>query len=114
MVDMICIVCPVGCHLQIDIENGYNVTGNQCPRGEVYGKEELISPKRVVTSTVKIKNGMYKRVPVKTTCAIPKNKLEECIELLKGIELISPVKMGDVIIENIFETGADLVVTRDM
>ena len=63
--EMICIVCPVGCHISVNTET-YEVKGNSCPRGEVYGKEELTAPKRVVTSTVKIKNALDKRCPVKT------------------------------------------------
>ena len=43
--EMICIVCPVGCHISVNTET-YEVKGNSCPRGEVYGKEELIAPKR--------------------------------------------------------------------
>lgn len=114
MVDLICIVCPVGCHMEVDVENGYKVTGNACPRGEVYGKEELIAPKRVVTSTVIIEGGIHKRVPIKTSIAIPKEKVFECMELLKDIQLKSPVKVGDVVLKNIFGTEADIVVTRDM
>lgn len=114
MVEMICIVCPIGCHLQVEIENDYKVTGNACPRGEVYGKEELIAPKRVVTSTVRIEGGIHKRVPVKTTEAIPKERVFDCMDLLKDIQLKSPVRVGEVILENLFGTGVNLVVTRDM
>ena len=69
--EMICIVCPVGCHISVNTET-YEVKGNACPRGAVYGKEELTAPKRVVTSTVKIKNALDKRCPVKTEKSIPK------------------------------------------
>ena len=54
MKELICIVCPNGCHLKVDEENGYNVTGNKCERGAEYGKAELLHPVRVVTSTVRI------------------------------------------------------------
>lgn len=114
MVEMICIVCPIGCHISVDVENDYKVTGNACPRGEVYGKEELIAPKRVVTSTVRIEGGIHNRVPVKTTEGIPKEKVFDCMELLKDIQLKSPVKMGEVILEDLFGTGINIVVTRDM
>ena len=53
MKELICIVCPQGCHLKVDEENGCAVTGNSCPRGAEYGKAELTHPTRVVTSTVK-------------------------------------------------------------
>ncbi|MGL4687397.1 MAG: DUF1667 domain-containing protein [Fusobacteriaceae bacterium] len=114
MKNLICIVCPIGCHLSVDIENDYKVTGHTCPRGEKYGKEELLTPKRVVTSTVKIKGALYERIPVKTNSAIPKEKINQCMELLNGVELTSPIKMGDVVIENIFNLGINIVATRDM
>ncbi|MFA6708830.1 MAG: DUF1667 domain-containing protein [Fusobacterium sp.] len=111
--EMICIVCPIGCHLSIDTES-LQVTGNNCPRGEVYAKEELTAPKRVITSTVKIKGGIYKRVPVKTDGSIPKDFNFKCMKELDKIELVSPVKVGDIVIENLLDTGVNVVVCRDM
>ena len=111
--NMICIVCPMGCHLTVDTET-FEVTGNTCPRGEKYGKEELTAPKRVITSTVRIKGGIHNRVSVKTSDAIPKELNFKCMELLKDVELVSPVKRGDVVIKNVLNTGVDVVVTRDM
>ena len=67
MKELICIVCPKGCHLKVDEENGYAVTGNSCPRGAEYGKKELVNPTRVITSTVKVEGGALRRVSVKTT-----------------------------------------------
>ena len=52
---LICIVCPMGCHLDVDVEDDYAVTGNQCKRGIAYAKKELTNPTRTITSTVKIK-----------------------------------------------------------
>ncbi len=54
MKELICIVCPRGCHLTVDENNGYAVTGNSCKRGEIYGKAEVTNPVRVVTSTVAV------------------------------------------------------------
>ena len=71
MKELICIVCPKGCHLKVDEENGYAVTGNSCPRGAEYGKNELSNPTRMLTSTVCIEGGIYPRLPVKTSQAIP-------------------------------------------
>ena len=51
--EVICICCPCGCHLQVDPENDYNVTGNACPNGAAYGREELTHPTRILTSTVR-------------------------------------------------------------
>ena len=72
MKELICIVCPKGCHLKVDETNDYKVTGNGCPRGEEYGKIELTHPTRVVTSTVQCSGGAHPRCPVKTSAPIPK------------------------------------------
>lgn len=111
--EMICIVCPMGCHLSVDTDT-LAVTGNTCPRGEKYAKEELTCPKRVITSTVKISGGIHKRVPVKTNDSIPKELNFKCMELLNNVELVSPVKRGDVVIKDVLGTGVDVVVCRDM
>lgn len=112
--ELICIVCPKGCHLKVDTDNDYKVTGNQCPRGIDYGVIELTKPTRVITSTIKIKGGIHKRVPVKTAGAIPKNLNFECMKLINSLEVESPVKVGQVLLKNILNTNIDLVITRDM
>ena len=72
MTSIICITCPKGCRLSVDEENGYKVTGNGCPRGEIYGKNELQHPVRVITSTVRIEGAAVPRLPVKTDKPLPK------------------------------------------
>ncbi|MCI6152698.1 DUF1667 domain-containing protein [Fusobacterium perfoetens] len=111
--EMICIVCPMGCHLTIDTDT-LDVTGNTCPRGAEYAKEELVAPKRVITSTVRITGGLHHRLPVKTNGAIPKDLNFKCMEELAKVELKSPVKVGDVVIKNVLNTGVDVVACRDM
>ena len=54
MKELICIVCPKGCHLKVDEENGCAVAGNSCPRGEEYGRNEILHPVRVLTSVVRM------------------------------------------------------------
>ena len=114
MKELICIVCPKGCHLTVDEENGYAVSGNNCPRGEEYGKNEVIAPKRTITSTVKVRGGLYPRLPVKTDKPIPKELIFEAMKLLDAVELTAPVKVGDVVIENVLGTGASFIATRNM
>lgn len=112
--EIICIVCPRGCHLKVDPENDYEVTGNACPRGISYGKAELKNPTRVITSTVKIKGAGLTRCPVKTDQAVPKTKMWEIMQLINSVTLEAPVKTGDIIIERILDTEANLVVCRDI
>lgn len=114
MKELICIVCPNGCHLKVDEENGYAVTGNKCDRGIDYGKAELINPVRVVTSTVKLKSGTSCRLPVKTNLPIPKSKIFDIMELLNDITVTAPVRTGDILLENILDTGASLVACKSV
>ena len=114
MKELICIVCPQGCHLKVDEENGCAVTGNSCPRGAEYGRAELTHPTRVVTSTVKCTGGLYPRCPVKTDRAIPKEQMFRVREALEAVTLSAPVAVGDVVVENVCGTGANIVATRSM
>jgi CxxC motif-containing protein len=108
--ELICITCPTGCHLEVDKD--LNVTGHTCARGEVYGKQEVANPKRVITSTAIARGGALTRVPVKTDTTIPKEKIFDAMKLLEGLEVKSPVKIGDVVVKNLVGTGANFVATR--
>jgi len=111
--EMICIVCPVGCHLEVN-EETLEVTGNRCPRGAVYGKKELTNPTRMLTSTVKTNARLQNRVSVKTSDEIPKGKIFEIMEALNQIEAKVPVKIGDVLHHNILDTGIDIIATTTL
>jgi len=114
MTNVICIVCPKGCHLTVDENNDFAVTGFGCQRGVDYGKKELQSPTRVITSTVKVQGGIHKRCPVKTASDIPKGMIHDAMALLDTVELQAPVKVGDVVIPDILGTGVAWVATRNM
>lgn len=114
MKNLICIVCPKGCHLQVDEDNGYAVTGNSCPRGAEYGKTELLHPTRVLTSTVRVDGGLHRRLPVKTTAPIPRELLFQAMEALNGVTLTAPVTVGQVVLHDLLGTGVDVVATREM
>ncbi len=92
--EVICICCPCGCHLQVDPENDYNVTGNACPNGAAYGREELTHPTRILTSTVRAEGGLYPRCPVKTAQAVPKEKMTEVMAALDRVTCTHPSAPG--------------------
>ena len=112
MKELICIVCPRGCHLKVDEACGYTVTGNGCPRGEAYGKRELTHPTRVITSTVRCTGGAYPRCPVKTSAPVPKERIFDVVAALDGITVEAPVRLGQVVVKDVCGTGADFVSTR--
>lgn len=111
--ELICIGCPMGCPLTVEMENGevLSVTGNTCPNGDKYARKEVTDPRRTVTSTVKVVGGEYRVVPVKTATDIPKNKIFDCMAQINTVEVVAPVKTGDVIIEDVCGTGVSLVAT---
>ncbi|MBF4691819.1 DUF1667 domain-containing protein [Fusibacter ferrireducens] len=112
---LICIVCPLGCHLTVTIEDSkMKVFGNKCSRGEAYAKKELTAPTRMLTTTIKIKNAMLDRLPVKTEMPIPKEKIFPCMSILNKVIVEAPVKRGDVVVENILDTGVNIVATRTL
>ena len=115
-VNLICIGCPLGCPLTVEMEGNEvkSVAGNTCPRGDAYAKKELTNPTRIVTSTVRVAGGKLAMVSVKTESDIPKGKIFDCVKALKDIEVKAPVKIGDVIVENVAGTGVNIIATKNV
>lgn len=114
MTNLICITCPKGCHLTVDEENGCAVSGNACPRGADYGKNELLHPVRVVTSTVRIVGAALPRLPVKTDRPLPKGKVFDCMALIADLTVSAPVAAGTVLASRILGTDVNLVSTKSL
>ncbi len=113
MKELICIVCPKGCHLRVE-ESDWSVSGNQCARGEAYGRKELQNPTRVLTSTVRIEGAIYPRLPVKTDRDVPKPLLFDIMRALDGVTLTAPVRRGDIVLADVCGSGANIVASRDL
>ena len=131
MQEMICITCPLGCHLAIERTSTaeISVTGNRCSRGEAYAREELLSPKRVVTTTCAIagirgavpagaaaESSLYlpRRIPVRTRSPFPKERVPELLALLVRTELSLPLCRGDIVLADALGTGVDVIAARSM
>ena len=115
VIELTCISCPLGCPLRVETdENGQvvSVTGNTCKRGEIYGRKEVTAPERVITSTVKVEGGTAPLVPVRTKTEIPKGQIWECMAAIRKATVKAPVKLGDVVIPNVAETGVDVVAAK--
>lgn len=112
---MICINCPKGCELDVEkAEDGsVTVAGHSCPRGDVYGRSEILNPTRMVTGLVRIA-GMRKPLPVKTRSAVPKNKIDAVLFAMHQATVQLPVAIGDVVIPDVASTGIDIVATANM
>ncbi|MCI9080927.1 MAG: DUF1667 domain-containing protein [Lachnospiraceae bacterium] len=114
--ELTCIGCPLGCLLKVETDQGqvHKVTGNTCKRGETYARKEVVNPTRIVTSSVLVEGGNQRVVSVKTREDIPKEKIFEVIEALRGVKVQAPVHIGDVVVSNAADTGVDVVATRNV
>ena len=109
-----CIVCPKGCQLTVELEGKEikSITGHTCRRGEDYAKAECTAPRRTLTTTAPVMGGGV--VPVKTDATVPKELLFKCMELINKAYVPADAEVGYVVIENILDTGANVVTTRNV
>jgi len=113
--NLICIVCPVGCRLKVTKTlDELKIDGNLCDRGITYAHEEITNPLRMVCTTAKIKGGIHSVIPVRTDKPIPDKYKLDVVKEINKIVLTAPVKMGDVVIYDLFGTGVNMIVGRDM
>lgn len=108
-----CIECPIGCEIEVTLENGkpVSVKGNTCPRGKLYAENEVVCPKRVITSTIRLQDG--RMLPVKMDKPVKKSEMFRIMETINKTTAAAPVKIGDVLVENISDE-ANLVATDNV
>lgn len=115
MRELTCIGCPLGCSLRVFEQDGaLRVEGNTCPRGAAYAKNEILCPKRTVTSTVTVRGGTVNRLSVRTQTDIPKEKIFACMEEIKAVTVNAPIEIGDMILPDVAGTGVALIATKNV
>lgn len=114
--EMVCITCPIGCGITVTLEDGVviAVEGNTCKKGAAYAENECVHPLRSLTTTVAVLGGDHPVVPVKSGEPVPKPLLLACMDIINHIHVVAPVHIGDVIIEDILNTGVNIVATNDV
>lgn len=109
--ELICINCPIGCTITVEKKgNDLSISGNSCPRGEKYARDEVLHPKRMITSTIYVSNG--ERVSCKTREAVDKDRIFEVMDAIKKARINKPVHIGDVLIEDV--AGTDIIATKNV
>jgi CxxC motif-containing protein len=110
-----CIVCPKSCRGILRIQNGYFETeGFSCKNGEEYAISEYQDPKRVLTTTVWLRHGLFRLLPVVSRAGISRKVFKSCLEELYTIEVEAPIEVGDVVVKNILNTGIDVIAARSI
>ena len=113
---LICIGCPVGCLITAKKGEGGSllITGNTCKKGEEYARNEMTAPVRTVTSIIRLASRNGKVVPVKTETEIPKEKIGECMKIIRAASASAPIAVGDVMIADVAGTGVNIVATANI
>ena len=117
-----CTTCPSECPLTVEVERDADgalvevrsVTGNSCPRGYKFAHQELTCPMRVLTTTVAVSSGDEALLPVRTAEAIPLALHAQAMALIRGLVVEAPIRMGDVVLENLLNTNIDLVASMNI
>lgn len=114
--EIICTVCPRGCHIQVEGEGEkiVSVEGYSCKRGLEYAGTEFAHPVRILTTTVKLAGVQNDLLPVRSRGPLPKEKLFECMDVIRATAVKAPVARYDVIIPNICNCGVDIVATKSV
>lgn len=113
----LCIGCPLGCRLEVEEDERdaiVEVRGWSCKKGERYGRQEHTDPRRMVTTTVRVRGAALPRLPVKTSQPVPKDQVRDVCRRLSALTVTAPVAMGDVVLADVAGSGADIVATRDL
>lgn len=117
-----CTTCPSECLLTVEIKHDadgaivevHSVTGNSCPRGDTFAHQELTCPMRVLTTTVAVSGGDEALLPVRTAEAIPLALHAQAMDLIRSLVVKAPIRMGDVVLPNLLNTGIDLIASMDI
>lgn len=115
MNELVCIVCPKGCTMHIEQENGtYKVSGNTCKRGAQFAVSEMTEPKRTICTTVRTVFPQAPVLPVRVSAEIPKDKIFDVMREINSIIVKNPVRRGDVLLKDVLNLGADIIATSDL
>ena len=111
-----CIVCPTGCIIQVKKDEKGELTyeGYTCKRGLEYAQQEYLAPKRILTTTIRVENGFLPLIPVRTNIPILKNTLDDALNIVAKTLIKAPIKMGDILIENLLGLDANIIASRDL
>ena len=115
--DLVCILCPNGCQLDITIEESpefkvMEVEGCTCDKGREWAEQEIINPMRTIASSISVEKGDFPLVSVKTDSPIPLGKIFDVMSAIKNKKVAAPVNIGDKLIVNPAGLDCNIIATR--
>jgi CxxC motif-containing protein len=113
--ELICIVCPNGCEIKVEFENGeLNIQGEQCKRGREYAECEMTNPMRTLSTSVLVENGEFPLVSVRLTKPVPKSRIFDIMNQIREVRLQAPVHIGFVVLDNVCGCDSNVIVTKNV
>jgi CxxC motif-containing protein len=117
--EMICVICPNGCQLRVQIQEGEklkvtDVTGNLCDKGPGWAKQEIVNPMRTISSSILVEQGDFPMVSVRTDSPISLKNIFDVMKEIKLVRLKAPVKIGDIVIEKVLGLSCNIIATRNV
>lgn len=116
-----CTTCPSECALTIEtridengVEHVLSVQGNRCARGRKFAEQEIIRPMRILATTIVVRGGDEKLLPVRTARPIPRDLHLSAMRDIRHASVTAPVHMGDVVMSDLLGTGVDLVASMNV
>ncbi len=107
-----CTVCPNGCRISCDKSGDeYLFSGNRCKRGAAYAQSELTVPMRTLCTTVHTSFAEAPALPVRTNMPIPKERIQDVMQALRGVCVSEPLKLGDAVVPDVLGLKSDIIVT---
>ena len=108
---IICTICPQGCRITVTGEGEKidSVSGFTCPRGEAYARQEFVCPLRILTGSVLTENAAEPLLPVRSADRIPRDKIPECMKILRTVRVKAPARIHTTVVKDILGTGVDIV-----
>jgi CxxC motif-containing protein len=124
MKELLCIVCPNGCRLEVEEVAGvqetlspaksYRVTGNRCKRGVEFAITELTNPTRSITTTVRTDFPGVPVLPVRSSTEIPKARIRELIQFLGEIRITELRGIGEIVVHWPLGLKTDIIATSNI
>jgi CxxC motif-containing protein len=114
--EITCIVCPIGCKILVE-KTGKKVevcSGNKCKKGVDYSIYEALDPRRILTTSILVEHGEWPLVSVKSSRPVPKDKIFDVLEEIREVKTEAPVKLGNILIKNVAQTGIDIISTKSI
>ena len=140
-----CTLCPKGCQVKIERLSGpagseakdWIITGNGCPRGAEFARQEMTDPRRILTTTMKVEAGSgwtegagehgarEHLIPVRSDRPVPLAEMKEIAQTLSRIVLPWPregegqagspperIRRGQILAQDIGSNHVNIIAER--